>query len=107
MKNEIPEDVMKTAEQVFKDLWSGPFGEEASYIARAIMAERELHQWKPIKSLEPEDGTIVIGWGEYRERDGFSPAFMRWYDSVGGWNVNAMPFFPTHWRPLLDGPVTP
>ena len=76
-------------------------------IARdALSAEvQDVAGWQDISTLEPKDGMIVMGWGEYRERDGFSPAFMRWYDSVGGWNVNAMPFYPTHWMPLPAAPA--
>lgn len=66
---------------------------------------QDVAGWQDISTLEPKDGMIVMGWGEYRERDGFSPAFMRWYDSVGGWNVNAMPFYPTHWMPLPAAPA--
>lgn len=72
-----------------------------------IEHQAKKFQWKDIASLKPADGMIVIGWGEYRERDGFSPAFMRWYDSIGGWAVSSLPFYPTHWMPLLDGPETP
>ncbi len=66
---------------------------------------QDVAGWQDISKLEPKNGMIVMGWGEYRERDGFSPAFMRWYDSVGGWNVNAMPFYPTHWQPLPAAPA--
>jgi len=60
--------------------------------------------WMPIESAPKGDGVILLGWGEYRERDGASPAFMRWYDSISGWSVNAMPFYPTHWQPLPSPP---
>ena len=63
-----------------------------------------LVAWQDIETAPKGNGTILIGWGEYRERDGFSPAFMRWYDSVNGWSVNAMPFYPTHWQPLPPPP---
>jgi hypothetical protein len=63
-----------------------------------------MTDWMSIELVKPKDGMILIGWGEYRERDGFSPAFMRWYDSVNGWNVNSMPFYPTHWMPVPRGP---
>ncbi|MCD4661456.1 DUF551 domain-containing protein [Agrobacterium sp.] len=66
---------------------------------------QDVARWQDISTLEPKDGMIVMGWGEYRERDGFSPAFMRWYDSVGGWSVSAMPFYPTHWMPLPAAPA--
>jgi hypothetical protein len=82
---------------------------QSDYEARirsALSAQvQDVAGWQPISALEPKDGMIVMGWGEYRERDGFSPAFMRWYDSVGGWNVNAMPFYPTHWVPLPAAPA--
>jgi len=65
-----------------------------------------LVAWQDIETAPKGNGTILIGWGEYRERDGFSPAFMRWYDSVNGWSVNAMPFYPTHWQPLPAPPVS-
>lgn len=64
-----------------------------------------MTEWLPIDLVAPKDGMILIGWGEYRERDGFQPAFMRWYDSIEGWSVNAMPFYPTHWMPLPKPPV--
>lgn len=64
----------------------------------------ETEGWRPISTVKPVDGLIVLGYGEYRERDGFSPAFMRWYDSVKGWSVNSMTFYPTHWRPLPASP---
>ena len=60
--------------------------------------------WRPIETAPRGDGVVLVGWGEYRERDGYSPAFMRWYDLVGGWTVNAMPFYPTHWMPLPAAP---
>lgn len=82
---------------------------QADYEARirsALSAQvQDVAGWQDISTLEPKDGMIVMGWGEYRERDGFSPAFMRWYDSVGGWNVNAMQFYPTHWMPLPAAPA--
>ncbi|MDH0869706.1 DUF551 domain-containing protein [Agrobacterium pusense] len=75
-------------------------------VISALSAQvQDVAGWQDISTLEPKDGMIVMGWGEYRERDGFSPAFMRWYDSVGGWNVNAMPFYPTHWMPLPAAPA--
>lgn len=60
--------------------------------------------WMPIDSADKSDGVVIIGWGEYRERDGFSPAFMRWYDDAGGWIVTGMPFYPTHWMTLPSAP---
>lgn len=84
---------------------------QADYEARirsALSAQvQDVAGWQDISTLEPKDGMIVMGWGEYRERDGFSPAFMRWYDSVGGWSVSAMPFYPTHWMPLPSAPAAP
>jgi len=64
-----------------------------------------MTEWMPIDLLKPKDNMIVIGYGEYRERDGFSPAFMRWSEWVGGWAVNGMPFYPTHWMPIPKDPV--
>ena len=66
---------------------------------------QDVAGWQDISTLEPKDGMIVMGWGEYRERDGFSPAFMRWSEFVGGWAVNALPFYPTHWMPLPAAPA--
>lgn len=63
-------------------------------------------EWRSITEIDGHDGVVLEGWGEYRERDGFQQAFMRWYDSVGDWTVNGMPFYPTHWRPLSNGPST-
>lgn len=60
--------------------------------------------WNPIDTMVPNEGAIVMGYGEYRERDGFSPAIMRWYGSVNGWTVNGMPFYPTHWMELPAAP---
>lgn len=62
-----------------------------------------LDPWQPI-STAPKDGLVIMGWGDYRERDGFSPAFMRWSDLAQSWSVNSMPFYPTHWQPLPAGP---
>lgn len=93
----------------FNTLKEAKAAAQADYEARvssALSAQvQDVAGWQDISTLEPKDGMIVMGWGEYRERDGFSPAFMRWYDSVGGWNVNAMPFYPTHWMPLPAAPA--
>lgn len=69
----------------------------------------EMSEWIEIDKLHCVDGDVVIGWGEYRERDGFEPAFMRFYSrdsglAVKGWYVNGMPFYPTHWLPLPKPP---
>lgn len=72
---------------------------------RAILTDREARSgWRDIASLTPEDGMIVVGYGEYRERDGFSPAFMRWHAVLNGWTVTGMPFYPTHWMPIPAAP---
>lgn len=103
--SEFPADIIETAKQAERVLMRAPFPDGGwQAIAKALFAERERHDWEPISQVNPVDGLIVIGYGEYRERDGFSPAFMRWYDSVAGWSVNGMPFYPTHFKPLPSPP---
>ncbi len=93
----------------FTSLAEAKAAAQADYEARirsALSAQvQDVAGWQDIGTLEPKDSMIVMGWGEYRERDGFSPAFMRWYASVGGWSVSAMPFYPTHWMPLPAAPA--
>lgn len=104
------EDVMKRAKEAAqKFLGMAPCYPEQfqlqDAIARAILTDREARSgWRDIASLTPEDGMIVVGYGEYRERDGFSPAFMRWHAVLNGWTVTGMPFYPTHWMPIPAAP---
>lgn len=63
-----------------------------------------MSEWIEIKLLNAQDQMIVVGWGEYRERDGFSPAFMRFSEHLNSWSVSSMPFYPTHWMPLPSPP---
>jgi hypothetical protein len=70
----------------------------------ALLAERQRDRWRKIDKIDPVDGLILIGYGEYRERDGFSPAFMRWSRLTRGWSVNGMPFYPTHFQPIPAPP---
>jgi len=103
----IPEEIWLTAADISYEYHAGDLipGRLNGLIARALMAERERDRWQPIKTAKPKDGLILVGYGEYRERDGFSPAFMRWYDSINGWAVNSMPFYPTHFMPIPAPPI--
>ena len=101
----IPEDVIAIAESVLIDMGIASTSTNYDAIARAILTDREARSgWRDIASLTPEDGMIVVGYGEYRERDGFSPAFMRWHAVLNGWTVTGMPFYPTHWMPIPAAP---
>lgn len=65
----------------------------------------DVEEWRPIHLLNPVDKMIVLGWGQYRELDGFSQAYIRWYASMKEWRVNGNPFYPTMWMPLPPNPT--
>ena len=107
------DDLVQTALEAYADVFDGMPGSNATAMRAALQAvitdlraaNARAEGWLPIESAPKNLDGPVMGFGEYRERDGFSPAFMRWYPIAEGWFVNSMPFYPTHWQPLPQPPI--
>lgn len=103
----IPDDIFRAA----ADVWATLPKESAGIIAiaRAILAERERHQWQPIDTA-PKDGLKILVWSEGHpvEVAYWEPGFF----SHTGWTIYQIrtdvdePFPPTHWCPLPTPPTT-
>jgi hypothetical protein len=117
-KYEAGEEVAKTIDRMWPTIWKETMEASASELKQiearyaSLMSEASINngkpgfedRWIPIDAMVPNEGSIVMGYGEYRERDGFSPAIMRWYGSINAWTVNSMPFYPTHYMELPAAP---
>lgn len=68
-----------------------------------------MSDWQPIETA-PKDGTAVLLFGQFTNDfpvDARSRQIGQWfqgYSDRAWWVVNALPFYPTHWAPLLDEP---
>ena len=80
--SDIPEDVIESARVLNMQLHGATkLGQKTQWIAEAFMAERERHQWQPIKDA-PRDGMTVDLWNSTTEERRADARFIN-----GKWRV--------------------
>lgn len=110
----IPEDIRKTAYVLATDILHTLAATDADIIqaaslidgsiAKAILAERQRHQWQPIQTA-PKDGAEFLAW--FGRQNVMMIARFDWVHSV--WLTKGEPFVgfmnnATHWMPLPRPP---
>jgi len=103
----IPDDIFRAA----ADVWSALPKESAGIIAiaRAILSERERHQWQPIDTAPNQEMVLVcdVNWPASLQRDQPPPIKVGYLDaSMGTWKIFGASWRPTHWQPLPSPPTT-